>query len=238
LISGIGVAPCFLANAALTLAVVVALAFMKPAPPSSLRRGNVVAAIAEGVRFLLAHPVLRWVVLLLVIVSLTVRPYSFLLPAYAIHVIHTDARGLGWLFAASGVGAICGAFFTAATGGDAARKNLADLGGRCFGGGRAAGTDDVVRPGSVAILTVVGLATLSFISSSNILLQTLAPDDMRGRAVSVYSMILLGFVPLGSLLVGALATVLELRWTFVLAGIVACACALTIGATKPAVRDA
>jgi MFS family permease len=210
---------------------------MKPAPPSSLRRGNVVAAIAEGVRFLLGHPVLRWVVLLLVIVSLTVRPYSFLLPAYAIHVIHTDARGLGWLFAASGVGAICGAFFTAATGGD--RR------GRIWLISAAVASAGVALLGlttwfglAAAILTVVGLATLSFISSSNILLQTLAPDDMRGRAVSVYSMILLGFVPLGSLLVGALATVLELRWTFVLAGIVACACALTIGATKPAVRDA
>jgi MFS family permease len=237
LISGIGVAPCFLANAALTLAVVVALAFMKPAPPSSLRRGNVVAAIVEGVRFLLGHPVLRWVVVLLVIVSLTVRPYSFLLPAYAIHVIHTDARGLGWLFAASGVGAICGAFFTAATGGD--RR------GRIWLISAAVASAGVALLGlttwfglAAAILTVVGLATLSFISSSNILLQTLAPDDMRGRAVSVYSMILLGFVPLGSLLVGALATVLELRWTFVLAGIVACACALAIGATKPAVRDA
>ena len=64
------------------------------------------------------HPVLRWVVLLLIVTSLTYRPYNFLLPAYAVHVIHTDAKGLGWLMAASGAGAIAGAFFTAATGGD------------------------------------------------------------------------------------------------------------------------
>ena len=90
---------------------------------------------------------------------------------------------------------------------------------------------------ATVILAAVGLATMSFIGSSNILLQTLSPDDMRGRTVSVYSMILLGLVPLGSLIVGAIATVLELRWTFVLAGIVALACALAIAFTQPHVRE-
>ena len=79
---------------------------------------------------------------------------------------------------------------------------------------------------------------MSFIGSSNILLQTLAPDEMRGRAISVYSMILLGIVPFGALIVGLLATVLELRWTFVLAGIVALLFAAWIGLAKPQVRDA
>jgi MFS family permease len=79
---------------------------------------------------------------------------------------------------------------------------------------------------------------MSFIGSSNILLQTLSPDDMRGRTVSVYSMILLGLVPLGSLIVGSIATVLELRWTFVLAGIIAVACSLAIAFTQPQVREA
>jgi MFS family permease len=85
---------------------------------------------------------------------------------------------------------------------------------------------------------VIGLTTLSFIGSSNILLQTLAPDDMRGRALSVYSMILLGLVPLGSLLVGSLAAVFELRWTFAGVGAVAVAVALWIGLTKREVRAA
>jgi MFS family permease len=235
LIAGVGVAPCFLANALLTFATVIALIFMKPAPPSSRVRGNVVAAIVEGVRFLLGHPVLRWVVLLLVITSLTVRPYNFLLPAYAVHVVHTDARGLGWLMAATGAGAICGAFFTAATGGE--RRGtiwlvscaLAALGLAALG---LTTTMAVAAP----ILAVIGLATLSFIGSSNILLQTLAPDDMRGRAVSVYSMILLGLVPLGSLLVGSLATVIELRWTFVVGGLIAAGCALFVALTQPQVR--
>jgi protein-S-isoprenylcysteine O-methyltransferase Ste14 len=61
---------------------------------------------------------------------------------------------------------------------------------------------------------------------------------MRGRAISVYSMILLGLVPLGALIVGALATWLELHWTFVLGGAIAVVFALWIALTQPQVREA
>jgi MFS family permease len=236
LIAGIGVAPCFLVNAFTTLAVVISLSFMKPAPPSSTRRGNVVGAIVEGVRFLAGHPVLRWVILLLIVTSLTIRPYNFLLPAYAVHEVHTDARGLGWLMAAAGAGAILGAFFTAA--GGERRGTIWIVSGVVGSAGVGLlGLTTQFVPAAL-ILAVVGAATLSFIGSSNILLQTLAPDDMRGRALSVYGMILLGLVPLGSLLVGAVASVFELRWTFVGAGVVAVGVALWIAFSKPEIRAA
>nr|MDQ6925904.1 MFS transporter [Candidatus Eremiobacteraeota bacterium] len=151
--------------------------------------------------------------------------------------VQTDAKGLGWLMAASGLGAIAGAFFTAATGGD--RRGSIWLFSVIVGaiGVGALGLTD--RFGLAAVfLVVIGLATMSFIGSSNILLQTLAPDDMRGRAISVYSMIILGLVPLGSLIVGALATWLELRWTFVLGGAISVVFALWIALTQRAVREA
>ena len=237
LIAAVGVAPCFLVNAVTTLAVVVALAFMQPAPPSSTRRGNVLAAILEGVRFLIVHPVLRWVVLLLVVSSVTIRPYNFLLPAYAVHVVHTDAKGLGLLMAATGVGAICGAFFTAATGSD--RRGSIWIASAVIAALGIVGLGLTPWFGVAALsLCVVGLATLSFIGSSNILLQTLSPDDMRGRVISVYGMILLGFVPLGSLLLGALASLMPMRVTFVLGGAISAGVALWIAIAQPAVRDA
>ena len=237
LIAGIGVAPCFLVNALTTLAVVVVLAFMQPAPSSSTVRGNVVAAIVEGLRFLIGHPVLRWVVLLLVVTSVTIRPYNFLLPAYAVHVVHTDAKGLGWLMASTGIGAIGGAFFTAATGGERRGVILTISAGLAALGVIALGLTSDFGFAALA-LAVVGFATLSFIGSSNILLQTLAPDEMRGRAISIYSMILLGLVPLGSLLLGLLATLRELRWTFVAGGLISVLCALWIALTQPRVRQA
>ena len=236
LIAGVGVAQCFLVNGLTTLAVLAALVFMQPAPPSSTRRGNVIGAIVEGVRFIAGHPVLKWVALLLVVTSLTSRPYNFLLPAYAVHVVHTDAKGLGWLMAAGGAGAICGAFFTAATGSE--RRGTIWIGSSLLAALGVAALGLTAHAGlAAAFLGIIGLATMSFIGSSNIMLQTLSPDDMRGRAISVYSMILLGLVPSGSLIMGALATLLQLRWTFVLAGAVAALFALWIALTQPQVRE-
>jgi MFS family permease len=237
LIAGIGVAPCFLVNAITTIAVVIALMFMRPAPPSSTRRGDVFAAIVEGVRYLMRHAVLRWVVLMLVVASLTYRSYNFLLPAYAVHVVHTDAKGLGWLMAATGVGAISGAFFTAATGGE--RRGSIWLFSSVLGALGVIALGLTTHFGLAAVfLVVIGLATMSFIGSSNILLQTMVPDDMRGRAISVYAMVLLGLVPLGSLIVGVLATWLELRWTFVLGGAISVLFTLWIALTQRDVREA
>jgi len=230
-----GVAPCMFANAALTLAVVVALLFMQPVAASSSGRGSVWVSIREGLAFIGGHAVLRWVVLLLVVTSLLVRPYNFLLPAYAAHVLHTDARGLGALMAVTGLGSICGALATAAfvprrrSGLWALSALVAALGAAMLG---------VVTsmPLAFGVLAVMGLATLTLLGYSNILLQTLAPDEMRGRVISVYSMIVLGLVPAGTLLLGFIASLLDLRQAFVIGGIVTALCSVWVYAAHPKLR--
>jgi MFS family permease len=235
IIAGAGVAPCMFANAVLTLAVVGVLAFMQPVPASSKHRGSVWVSIREGIAFIDSHPVLRWVVLLLIVTSLLVRPYNFLLPAYAAHVLGTDARGLGALMAATGIGAMGGAIATASYVPErrsalwAFSALVTALGAitlGCIGSMVAA----------LALLGAMGLATLTFLGSSNILLQTLAPDEMRGRVISVYSMIVLGFVPGGTLLLGSLASLLNLREALVAGGAVAALCTVWIYAAHPRLR--
>jgi len=220
LILSVGIAASFYVNAVATLAVVVALGLMKPAPPSSTKRENFVEAVIEGMRFLLTHPVLRSIVTMLVVTCLLVRPYSQLLPAYAAHVVGVDARGLGVLFASSGSGAILGSFVTALIG--SRRRGWVWFVSAL---GMALGTLllGVVHVFAVAVvvLVVIGLCVLSFAGSSNVLLQTLSPDDMRGRSISVFSMIILGFVPLGTLLLGSVATFTGLPATLVIGGSVA-----------------
>jgi MFS family permease len=235
IIAASGVAPCMYANAVLTLAVVVALGFMHPVAASSTRRENVWSSIRAGLAFLNGHPVLRWVVALLILTSLFVRPYTFLLPAYAAHVLHTDARGLGILMAASGIGAIGGAIATAAfvparrSALWAASAVVVALG--TIGLGLAP-----AMPVALGVLGMLGLGTLTFLGSSNILLQTLAPDEMRGRVISVYSMIVLGLVPAGTLLLGSLASLLDLRTALILGGVMCGLCAVWIYAGHPKLR--
>ncbi len=235
LIAGVGVAPCMFANAVLTLAVVVALSFMRPVPASSVRRDSVWSSIRAGISFLALHPVLRWVVLLLVVVSLLVRPYTFLLPAYAVHVLGTDARGLGALMAAAGAGAMGGAILTAAF--VPQRRSLLWAASAL---GLAVGTIGLgyssSMPLALGVLVLMGLGTMTFLGSTNILLQTLAPDDMRGRVISVYSMIIGGLVPGGTLLLGSVASFLDLREALILGGTLAALCALWIYAAHPRLR--
>jgi len=216
-IAASGVAFCMYVNAVATLAVVVALFFMKPAPPSSTARTSMFAAIGAGLAFLFGHPVLRWVAVELIVVSLFVRPYNFLMPAYAAHALGTDAHGLGALLAANGIGAILGAVLTATF--EPRRRSIVWAGAAVVMGAGAIALGLVPQIGfAFVVLAIMGLATMGFINASNILLQTLSPDDMRGRSISVYSMILLGLVPAGSLLIGAIAAQLDLRAAFIIGG--------------------
>ncbi|MBC5811705.1 MAG: MFS transporter [Candidatus Eremiobacteraeota bacterium] len=235
LISTVGAAAAFYVNAVSTVAVLIALFFMAPSPPSSTAREGIFASIAAGLRFLFTHPVLRSVLLLLLVTSLLVRPYGQLLPAYAAHVVFVDARGLGVLFAASGIGAILGSLVTAMVGSH--RRGfvwflsavLMSVGAVVLG---------LVHSFAVSLVTlvVIGASILSFAGSSNVLLQTLSPDDMRGRAISVFSMIMLGIVPAGSLVLGALASAIGLDRAIVAGGVVSLATAIWIYWSDPALR--
>ncbi len=182
-------------------------------------RSSFKTAFLEGLRFIVKHPALRWVYLMSALMALSVRSYSFLLPAYAVHVIHTDARGLGWLMAASGIGAVVGALVVAALN-VRRRAWIWFVSGVIAALGTAAlGLTDVLWIAAI-VLTFLGLGVQSFSGGSNILVQTLAPDDMRGRVVSVYSMILLGFIPGGALVIGSIARFVDLRYVLVGAGVV------------------
>jgi len=222
-----GTAAAFYVNAVATLAVVAALLGMRPPPPSSMRREPMLASIVDGVRFLFRHPVLRSVLVVLIVTCVCVRPYSQLLPAYAAHVVKVDARGLGFLFAATGSGAICGSILTAIVG---ARKRATVW----FASAALMSVGTIVLgfvhvyAVALGVLVVVGLSVMSFAGSSNVLMQTLSPDDMRGRAISVFTMIILGLVPLGSLALGSFATVVGLPVALSTGGALALVAATTV----------
>ena len=236
LILGIGVATSFYLNAFLTLATVLVVLLMKSPEPSSTVRENVFASIARGVTFLARDRVLRAVLLMLVATCLLVRPYQQLMPAYAAHVVHVDARGLGFLLAAIGAGAICGSLLTALIG--AHRRGIVWFVSACV---MSAGTIALglvnTFPLALAVLVVIGLSVLSFVGSSNVLLQTLSPADMRGRAISVFSMIILGLIPAGSLLLGTLASLIGLQASLVCGGAGALLVASIVWATTPDLRS-
>ncbi len=236
LIAHVSVAGSFYVNAAATMAVVGALLLMRASPASSAKREPLLRSIAGGLQFLYAHPILRWVIAFFIVSALLVRPYSSLLPAYALNDLHTNAQGFGWALAATGIGGFGGALVTAAF---ASRESRSLI---WFGSGllMSLGVLALGFTGSLAIaiplLFLIGVCVLTFLGMSNTLIQMLSPDAVRGRAISVYTMIALGIVPGGSLIVGSLGSLIGLHLAFIISGAL---CALVVAwlyLFKPIVR--
>jgi MFS family permease len=236
LIVWIGVAGAFYFNAAATLAVVVAVVMMRPSPASQTSGQPALEAVRYGIAFVVRHPVLRWIFLAQLVSALIARPYSLLVPALAVNLLHAGARGLGWAVSAIGLGGFGGALVTAYFAQRERRAKLWLQSGLCMSVGVLALGFVPTLAFALPMLFVAGLGTLASMGVTNTMIQMLAPDDVRGRALSIYTMIAIGVVPLGALCDGAIATAIGLRETFVLAGGICVVLFLGIWLLRPIVR--
>lgn len=204
-IAGLGVAACFYLNALSYVALLVVIWHVRFPAPHSREAGSLVSDLAEGFEYVWTHRTILFLVLLVAMISMFGLPYLVMMPVFARDVLRVGATGLGYLVAAAGVGALVGGIHLAALGSHRHRGPLV-LGAAlvfflalllfCFSR----------QPGlSALLLGVVGAAMVSAVATVNSLIQTLVPETIRGRVLSMHTMAFLGFTPLGSLLVGALA---------------------------------
>jgi MFS family permease len=237
LIASLGIAGSFYVNAVATMAVVVALIFMAPAPPSaSTREEPFLQSIAYGLRFLYNHKILGWIITVFIVTAVLVRPYSTLLPAFIVNTLHVNAKGLGIAIAATGVGGFAGALLTAYLGARERRGVVWAVSAIIMSAGVMALGFIWSLWVALPVLFVIGTATLTFLGASNTLIQTLSPDDVRGRAVSVYTMVALGIVPGGALIVGAIGSVTGLHIAFLIVGAASAFIALWVLLTRAVLR--
>jgi MFS family permease len=237
LIVWIGVAGAFYFNAAATLAVVVAVIMMRPSPPSVATRQSVLRSMHQGIAFIASHRALRWIMVGQLVTAILVRPYSQLVAAFAVNVLHAGARGLGWAVSAIGIGGFAGALATAYFAQRERRGNLWIQAGCIMSFGLMVLGFVPSLHVSVLVLFAIGLGTMALMGATNTLIQVLSPENVRGRALSVYTMIAIGVVPAGSLVDGAIASVIGLRETFVLAGAVCGALFVAIWIFAPVLRN-
>jgi len=238
LIVPFGVGGLMLVNAISYFAVVAALLLIKPQPAAeSAHRRPLLESIREGVGYIRREPVLRWVVLLSIATALFTRPYIQLMPAEA-QVLGVGAVELSYLLAASGVGALGGALATAALGGWRRRGALlvATAAGHGFLLTIFASQRTVL--GAMVFVGLTSFAVMLFLGMANTLMQTRTPDHLRGRAMSVHTMVFMGFMPLGQMLLGSIGTVAGIDTAFFIGGCLVTAIALYAAARVPALRDA
>ncbi|MEP7310937.1 MAG: MFS transporter [Acidobacteriota bacterium] len=236
LVAAIGEGWCFLVNGLSYIAVITGLLMMQLPKKSRVRKHSAIRDVLDGFRFVAHTGPVRALLLLLGVVSLTGVPYSVLMPVFAESILHGGARGLGILMAASGLGALGGALSLAG------RRDVRGLGrwaGYAAGGfGVALGLFSLSRTFwlSVVLLVPVGYSLMVQMAASNTLIQAMVPDALRGRVMSVYSMMFLGMAPFGGLSAGYAAEHIGAPATVAVGGAVCLVAAIIFRLHLPSVR--
>ena len=238
LIIPFGVGGLMAINALSYLSIIVALQLMKPQPVIEVGpRQSMLAAISEGLQYIRRDPVLRWVVLLTATTALFTRPYIQLLPAEA-QLLGVGALELSWLLAASGAGALVGALATASLGGLRRRGAVLVASVLAHGLLLSIFAEQRTLIGAMILVGLTGAAVMVFLGMANVLMQTRTPDHLRGRAMSVQTMVMMSFMPLGQMLLGALGTVVGIDRAFLAGGIIVLLVSTFVLVRAPALRGA
>ena len=242
LIIPFGVGGLMIINAISYVAIVAALLLMRPQPVIDYGpRLPLLDSIREGLAFIRGDPVLRWVVVLSIATALFTRPYIQLLPAEA-QLLGVGAIELSWLLAASGGGALAGALVTASLGGWKRRGAL--LVGAAFAHGTLLTLFGLQHSviGAMLFVGLTSLAVMVYLGMANTLMQTRTPDALRGRVMSVQTMVFIGFMPLGQMLLGSVGTLVGINYAFFIGGVfvtlLAAFAAFRVSALREAVATA
>ena len=237
LVASIGEGWCFFANAVSYLAVIAGLLLMRIVHPAKLAtQGSPLENVIEGFAFARNTGPIRAILLLLGVVSFVGMPYTVLMPVFADQILHGGARGLGILMGATGIGALLGAVSLAARVGI---KGLGRLIAMCAGGfGLSLALFSFSRIFwlSTLLLVPVGFFMMVQMASSNTLIQSMVPDRLRGRVMSVYSMMFMGMAPFGALSAGSVAHHLGAPWTVALGGLACTMMAVLFWSHLPSIR--
>lgn len=218
LLAWTGIAGCYLFNSASFLAVIAALAVMQfpPRKAAGNRSGReVMRQMIAGIRYVSGRPRVTTLLAIAAVTSILGLPYLTFMPVFARDVLGLDARGLSYLWAGTGAGALISAlgmaFFLSSS---RRRGRLLLIGTALFGCSVSAFSLSKSFALSFICLMLVGGGMVSITTSVNTLLQMLVRDRMRGRVMSMYGLSFLGFPPAGSLLVGSVADLLGDRFGF------------------------
>lgn len=214
-----GIAACFYLNAASYLPVILAFLLMRNLRPSPRKSGRTIREdLREGLAYVRSERRIQALVALVGVSSLFGFPYLTMMPAFARDVFGVGPGGLGALLALSGGGSVVGALMLAARSGASGRGRVAAAAGIVFSISLIAFALSGGLTVAVPALVVAGWGMVSLVAISNTLVQSIVPDGLRGRVMSLFSLVLLGMMPIGNLVVGALAGIIGTPWAVAFSG--------------------
>jgi MFS family permease len=201
----VGVAGNFFLNGISFLAVLFALTRIEYPEQEASHYPGLLNSLGEGFAYVRANKQMRVLVWLVGSASFFAIPFLTFIPYFARIQLHSDETGLGWLMAASGLGAVVGAVTVAALGTLRHRGRVVTVAGVVFFSAIIGFCYSHIFALSQFLLLFEGYSAILMISSFNVAIQHLASDKMRGRVMSIYATCFLGLPPLGSLLAGEMS---------------------------------
>lgn len=216
----LGAATCFLLNGLSFIPVLISINKIEAKGLSVKKpQSNIFADIKEGLSYIIKTPVVKTTVMMVGFNNAFVMNFNIMIPVMARTVFNGDAKSYGYLMTALGIGAFAGAFSLAATSYKGVRSSLqraAFLGVATF----------VLIEGFVSnyylaflVFMFAGFCMTTALSSSNTTLQLHSPDGLRGRIMSVYSLVVGGTAPIGSLYTGSMCQSFGVSNTFKISGL-------------------
>ncbi len=220
IIGAVGEGYCFAIDGVSYLAVIASLLMMR-ITATEIKRAttSMFEQLKEGWTYVANFSPIRTILLLFAVMSLMGMPFLVLMPIFATQILHGGPHTLGYLMGASGIGALISAISLAL------RKSVRGLTGKIqiagfvFGAGLILFGLSRSLPLSLLLMLVTGFGMMQGLASSNTIIQTLVPEDKRGRVMSYYTMAFVGMAPFGSLLAGALAHALGAPHAVIISGI-------------------
>jgi len=225
LVAAVGEGVCFLLNGISFLAVIGCLLAMRLPKFSRGAQDSPWAHLVEGFKYVHHHRAVRTLLGMMAAITIAGMPVLVLMPFFADDIFHRGSRGMGILMGAMGAGAVAGTLVLAW------RARVSTLPKVIFQSALLLGASfcffawSRVFYLSLAAMPLIGYSVMRQMASANTLIQTLIPDEFRGRTMAFYTMTVVGLGPVGSLTAGALAHAYGARLTVAAGGALALAAA-------------
>jgi MFS family permease len=210
---------CFLIDGISYIAVIMSLLLMKVHGEASKRATtSIVDQLKEGWTYVSNFTPIRTILLLFALISLMGMPFVVLMPVFAAQVLRGGPHTLGFLMGALGVGALISALSLVLRKSVRGLLKMIPVAAGVFGIGLVGFGFSNRLWLSLLLMLVTGFGMMQGMTASNTIIQTLVPEDKRGRVMSYYTVAFVGMAPFGSLLAGALGHAIGSQRTVMLSG--------------------
>jgi len=237
LIGLLGEGVCFLINGLSFIGIIAALlAIRVPTRKKEIRASRLWQELRDGYSYAFGFAPIRYILYQLGVISFMGMAYGVLMPVFARDILHGGPHTLGFLMAASGIGALTGSIYLASRRTILGLGRIISIASAIFGAGVILFSFSTILVFSLLMMFVAGFGMIVQLASSNTILQSIVDEDKRGRVMSIYATFLFGMAPIGSLIMGALASWIGAPNTLIISGFTCIIGALFFAVKLPRIR--